>query len=116
MYSVGQSRNHIRQKATLGSADVIGAKVSKVIFSIMLEREMGSLSGEAKDTGERFVSDPHKAAVIAVEIANRPGKLGGSVIICVRRQSIGAIGYLSLVEPGDSIADVECDIREKSTR
>ncbi len=71
-------------------------------------------SDEAKAPEVRIVGDLQEASEIVVKMANRIGGAGGSVIISVMR--LGAPIYLTLVEPGDSIAWVEREVREKSTR
>ena len=90
--------------------------MSRVSFRIAFERD-DVKPWPARDTEapeKRVVDDPRKTAEVAVEMANRPGESGGSVIVAVRR--LHAPIYLALVEPGDSIAVVEREIREKSTR
>ena len=90
--------------------------MSKVTFRIAFERDdlKPWPSSEAQAPEERIVDDPREAAEIAVEMANRPGESGGAVIIGARR--LDAPIYLTLVEPGDSIAGVEQQVREKSIR
>lgn len=90
--------------------------MSKVTFRITFERDDVKPwpTSEAQAPEERIVDDPREAAEIAVEMANRPGASGGSVVIGARR--LGAPIYLTLVEPGDSITGVEREVREKSTR
>ena len=90
--------------------------MSKVSFRIAFERDdlKPWPDRDAEAPGERIVDDPGKAAEVAVEMANRPSESGGSVIVAVRR--LHAPIYLALVEPGDSIAAAEREIREKSTR
>ena len=90
--------------------------MSKVTFRIAFEHDdlKPWPSRDAEAPEERIVDDPREAAKIAVEMANRPGEFGGSVIIGVRR--FDAPIYLTLVEPGNPIAGVERDVREKSTR
>jgi len=90
--------------------------VSKVSFRIAFEPD-DVKPWPARDTEApegMVVDDPRKAAEVAVEMANRPGESGGSVIVAVRR--LNAPIYPALVEPGDSSAGVEREIREKSTR
>ena len=90
--------------------------VRKISFRIAFERD-DVKPWPARDTEareKRVVDDPRRAAEVAVEMANRPSESGGSVIVSVRR--LHAPIYLALVESGDSIADVEREIREKSTR
>ena len=90
--------------------------MSKVTFRIAFERDHLKPwpDREAQASEERIVDDPKEAAEIAVEMANRPGGSGGPVIIATSR--LDALICPTLVEPGDSIAGVEREVREKSTR
>lgn len=85
--------------------------MSQVRFRIVPERYdlMSYPSDVATTPEERIVGDPQDAAEIAVEMANRPGESGVSVIVGVDR--LGGPIRLALIEPGDSIAWVERELR-----
>ena len=85
-----------------------------VKFRISFERDdqrpYPSDETEAPET--KFEDNPRMTAEIAVEMANRPQGSGGSVIVGVER--LGGRTSLILVEPGDSIAQIENELRVKS--
>lgn len=89
--------------------------MNKITISGAFERDLlrPCSSNEVKTHDMWLEDDPQKAAERAVEMANRPGKSGGAVILCVFTENGG---YLSLVEPGDTVPSVESDIREKANR
>ena len=83
----------------------------QVRFRIVPERnDLKSYPPDVATTPEeRIVGDPQEAAKIAVEMANRPGESGRSVIVGVDK--LGDPIHLALIEPGDSIASVERELR-----
>ena len=88
-------------------------RVSEVSFRVAFERDdlRPYPSDETEVPEERITSDPREAAEIAVEMANRPGESGGSVIVAAWRW--GAPIYLTQVESGDLVARVERELRKK---
>jgi len=85
--------------------------MSRVRFSVALERNIL----ESTAPNATVVDDPREAAEVAVEMANRPGEAGGSVVISTVRLPNKPI-HLTLVERGDLVELVERDVREKSQR